>query len=105
MSKSHHSHSADADENPAPQAVPPPDTGTLLAQLDAALAEAAKYKDQVLRSMADLDNFRRRAARDKEDTRRSAAAALHRGLDSRGGQFAPGLAIGHAGAPGGQGGD
>jgi molecular chaperone GrpE len=76
MSKSHHSHSADADENPAPQAVPPPDTGTLLAQLDAALADAAKYKDQVLRSMADLDNFRRRAARDKEDTRRSAAAAL-----------------------------
>jgi molecular chaperone GrpE len=76
MSKSHHTHSADAGESPAPQAVPPPDTGTLLAQLDAALADAAKYKDQCLRSMADLDNFRRRAARDKEDTRRAAAAAL-----------------------------
>jgi len=76
MSKAHDTHSADAGDNPAPQAVPPPDAGTLLAQLDVALGEAAKYKDQCLRSMADLDNFRRRAARDKEDTRRAAAAAL-----------------------------
>ena len=79
MSKSHHQHSADADENPPPPpgpATPPPDAGALLAQLDAALAEAAKYKDECLRSMADLDNFRRRAARDKEDIRRTAAAAL-----------------------------
>jgi molecular chaperone GrpE len=48
----------------------------LLAQLDAAQAEAAKYKDQCLRALADIDNFRRRAARDKEDTRRNAAAAV-----------------------------
>ncbi len=78
MSKSHSHHSPDPGENPSP-AVPPPaaaDTSALLAQLDAALADSAKYKDQVLRSMADLDNFRRRAARDKEDTRRAAAAAL-----------------------------
>ncbi|HTB62513.1 MAG TPA: nucleotide exchange factor GrpE [Opitutales bacterium] len=71
MSKPH-SHDQPA-EDAAP---PPPDTGALLAQLDAALADSAKYKEQVLRSMADLDNFRRRSARDMEETRRTAAASL-----------------------------
>jgi len=59
-----------------PEATPPVDAAALLAQLDAAQAEAAKFKDMYVRSLADLDNFRRRAARDKEDTRRAAAAAL-----------------------------
>ena len=74
MSKSH--------DQPAPDDMgdnsPPPsgDATTLQAQLDAALAEAAKFKEHYLRSMADLDNYRRRAVRDKEDIRRLAAAAL-----------------------------
>jgi len=59
-----------------PEATPPVDAAALLAQLDATQAEAVKYKDMYVRSLADLDNFRRRAARDKEDTRRAAAAAL-----------------------------
>ncbi|HVU37442.1 MAG TPA: nucleotide exchange factor GrpE [Opitutales bacterium] len=68
-------------EQPTPEVPPPstassPEAATLLAQIDAAQAEAAKFKDHYLRAMADLDNFRRRAARDKEDTRRLAAAAL-----------------------------
>lgn len=64
-------------EQPAPEATPPPvDAAALLAQLEAAQAEAAKFKDSYVRSLADLDNFRRRAARDKEDTRRTAAANL-----------------------------
>ncbi len=59
-----------------PEATPPADATALLAQLDAAQAETAKFKDHYVRAMADLDNFRRRAAREKEDTRRTAAAAL-----------------------------
>jgi molecular chaperone GrpE len=48
----------------------------LLAQLDAAQADAAKFKDHYLRVMADLDNFRRRAAREKEDLRHYATSSL-----------------------------
>jgi molecular chaperone GrpE len=64
-------------EQSSSDATPPPaEAAVLLAQLEAAQAEAAKFKDQYVRSLADLDNFRRRAARDKEDTRRTAAASL-----------------------------
>ncbi len=58
-------------ETPAPTPAPADAT-----PLELALAEAAKFKDLYVRSLADLDNFRRRAARDKEDTRRTAAANL-----------------------------
>ena len=70
MSKAHDQQSPDAGENPST------DAATLQAQLDAAQAETAKYKENYLRSLADLDNFRRRSIRDKEDIRRMASAAL-----------------------------
>ncbi len=52
------------------------DVAVLQEQLDAAQTEAAKFKEHYLRAMADLDNFRRRAIRDKEDVLRLATAAL-----------------------------
>jgi len=39
-------------------------------------AEAAKFKDLALRATADLDNFRKRATREKEDAIRYANSAL-----------------------------
>ncbi len=39
-------------------------------------AEIAKYRDQSLRSQAELDNFRKRAARDREDSVRYANTGL-----------------------------
>ncbi len=39
-------------------------------------AEAARFKDLALRAQADLDNFRKRAVRDKEDSIRYANASL-----------------------------
>jgi molecular chaperone GrpE len=72
MSKSHDQPTPDAaGENPAAT-----ETSELQTQLDAARAEAAKFKEHYLRAMADLDNFRRRAIRDKEDILRLATAAL-----------------------------
>jgi len=50
-----------------------PDTGapdSLEAALEAARAEAAQYKDQLLRAMAETENTRRRAARDKDDAQK-----------------------------------
>jgi len=73
MSKSHDQTSpADAGDNLPPAS----DMTALQAQLDAAQAETTKFKENYLRAMADLDNFRRRAIRDKEDVLRLATAAL-----------------------------
>ena len=46
--------------------------------LEAALADAARYKEQALRALADLDNFRKRSAREVEAARRSAKEDLIR---------------------------
>jgi len=43
---------------------------------EAAIAEAAKFKDLYLRSQADFDNFRKRAGREKEDAIRYSNSAL-----------------------------
>ena len=43
-------------------------------ELDAARAEAAKYKESYIRTLADFDNFRKRTIRDREDTVKQAAA-------------------------------
>jgi molecular chaperone GrpE len=51
-----------AAEEPPP---PPPDP------LAEATAMAAKFKDQALRAMADLDNFRKRSRKEVEDARKS----------------------------------
>lgn len=49
------------------------DPRTVLAD---AVAEAAKYKDLALRALADLDNFRKRSSREKEESIRYANMSL-----------------------------
>lgn len=58
----------------APEPTPPADP---LAQ---ALADASHWKDQAYRHAAELDNFRKRAAREAQDTRAYANADLLRGI-------------------------
>jgi len=59
---------------------PPPEAGAapppLEEQLAAARREAAGNYDRYLRAVADLENYRRRAAREKDELRLSAAANL-----------------------------
>lgn len=50
------------------------------AELAAALRENAEMRDQLLRALADAENARRRAARDKEDTAKFAIAGFARDL-------------------------
>ena len=67
MSKKHH-------DNPpaAPEAAPAPEAA---AETDPAV-EAEKFRDLALRTAADFDNFRKRAAREKEDSIRYANTSL-----------------------------
>jgi len=55
---------------PAPPALPPEDA------LAAAKKEAAANYDRYLRAVADLENYRRRVAREKDELRHAAAAGL-----------------------------
>jgi molecular chaperone GrpE len=48
----------------------------LAAQLDASRKEAAHAQDRFLRAVADLENYRRRAVREKEELRLSAAGRI-----------------------------
>ncbi|MEM9226413.1 MAG: nucleotide exchange factor GrpE [Verrucomicrobiota bacterium] len=52
------------------------DTAELLAQLDKAQAEAQAHQERAMRAVADLDNYRRRAAREMEQSRLLANAGL-----------------------------
>lgn len=45
-------------------------------QLQAALDEGAKYKDQLLRTLADLDNVRKRSRKEVEDAYKSGQSGL-----------------------------
>jgi molecular chaperone GrpE len=68
------SETADARDTPAPeqaQGAPPPAEA-----LAAAKKEAAENHDRYLRAVADLENFRRRAVREKEELRLFAASRL-----------------------------
>lgn len=47
-----------------------------LSEVEASAAQAAEHYDRLLRAAADLDNFRKRAAREKEEAVRFAGAAL-----------------------------
>lgn len=47
-----------------------------LREVEASAAQAAGHYDRLLRTAADLDNFRKRAAREKEDAVRFAGASL-----------------------------
>lgn len=60
---------------PAPQAVPPP-SGAPEEQLAAARKEAAASQERYLRAVADLENFRKRAVREKEEVRQYGTAAV-----------------------------
>lgn len=64
-----------ADAGAAPAADETPEQA--IARLE---AEAADLKDQLLRALAETENVRRRARRDREDTARYAAAPLLRDL-------------------------
>jgi molecular chaperone GrpE len=61
-------------EAAATETTPPPDP------LEAALAEAAQWKDMAYRNAAELDNFRKRAAREAQEARAYANADLLRSL-------------------------
>jgi molecular chaperone GrpE len=68
--------SADAGKGPA---VPSPEAAQLAdltAQVAAAKAEAAANLDRYVRSVADLENFRRRTVREKEELRLFAASRV-----------------------------
>jgi molecular chaperone GrpE len=56
-----------------PAAAPPPDRD---AESEALRAESEKFRDLYLRSQADLENYRKRAAREREDATRYANASL-----------------------------
>ena len=70
------------DEGPAAQNVAPPDDATLEEAVDveALQAELAKERDHALRSQAELENFRKRAARQMDEERRYANLPLLRDL-------------------------
>ena len=67
MSKKHHEETAaDTSADPVPAAETAPDPA----------AEAEKFRDLAMRTAADFDNFRKRAAREKEDSIRYANTSL-----------------------------
>lgn len=51
-------------------------TGELLKRLDQAESKAKEFEDRYLRTVAELENFRRRAARDRDDLREVAVAGV-----------------------------
>ena len=67
------SETTDAQDNPAPEPLP---AGEAAEQLAAAKKEAVDNHDRYLRTAADLENFRRRTAREREELRLFAASRL-----------------------------
>jgi molecular chaperone GrpE len=63
------------DTTPAPEPVPSADS-KLEAQLAAAKQEAAANYDRYTRAVADLENFRKRTLREKEELRQYAASGV-----------------------------
>jgi molecular chaperone GrpE len=53
-----------------PSSTPPPAELTVEQKLEGALAEAARTRDQLLRTAADFDNFRKRTRREADDAHR-----------------------------------
>src|SRR6266481_658483 len=64
-----------ANENATAETVPPPEE-----RLAAAEAEAAEFKDKALRAMAEVENIRRRAQRERDDAVKYAASNIARDL-------------------------
>ncbi|MFT3868523.1 MAG: nucleotide exchange factor GrpE [Nibricoccus sp.] len=74
---------APAEQKPAPEAAPEPAKvetpaagPSLEQQLDEAKKAAAKSHDHYVRAMADLENFRRRVVREKDELRQFAAGRV-----------------------------
>ena len=65
-----------ATEAPGAPQVTAEELGTLLQKLDEATAEVTAHKERYLRTVADLENYRRRALREKEEARRQAVCSL-----------------------------
>ncbi len=68
--------SPEADGAPAAEAANNPETAELAAQLAAAKAEAAANHERFVRVAADLENFRRRTVREKEELRLFASSRV-----------------------------
>jgi molecular chaperone GrpE len=64
-----------ANENATAETVPPPEE-----RLAAAEAEAAEFKDKALRAMAEVENIRRRAQRERDDAVKYGVTNLARDL-------------------------
>jgi len=63
-------------ESPSPAAAEPPLTPERLAALQAKAAKADEHWDRLLRARADLDNYKKRAARERHDAVRFANLSL-----------------------------
>lgn len=68
------SETKDTPETPSPEAQPP--ENPLAEQLASAQKEAADNKDRYLRALADLDNFRKRTIREKDELRQFGSQEL-----------------------------
>ena len=77
----------------------PPEQDAARAALDAARKEAEENRDKYLRAAAELDNFRKRAARDLETARKFGAERLAQALLPVRDSLAAGLAASSAGDP------
>ena len=69
-----------APEQAEAEAAPVDEVVALRAALEAAQAEAAKFKDQMLRALAEAENTRRRAQRERDDAIKYAVAGFARDL-------------------------
>ncbi len=67
-------------EEPVEKADAPADAAPEPTALEKAQAEAAEMKTRYLRSVADLENYRKRITREKQDLLRSAAGGVIEGL-------------------------
>lgn len=63
-----------------PEAAPDEAPMTLAEQLKAAIAERDQFKDKLARSLADLDNFRKRVYREMDDERKYQSLPLLKSL-------------------------
>lgn len=71
---------ADASEQPNSEAVTNEAPAESSDPLEQARAEAARFRDQLLRTAADFDNFRKRSRRDTQDAERRSREELLREL-------------------------
>jgi molecular chaperone GrpE len=71
----------EADASAKPSQPPPQPTAEAAPDpLEVAKAEAAKYKDQLLRTAADFENYRKRSRRDVEDAQKKGTEELLKNL-------------------------